>query len=188
MKVDVRVIGEAGWDAAALGVSLSHGMHRSPERWEGRKRRVLAGLAHKQGGHNKFLESIIVWLDVTAPRYWWQQADTYRLATKQSESTMHTLMRTPIKQSMFVEPIATETLWTLEHIRATKQFSRLKACLPEGFLQRRVWCLSYKTLQNMWYQRKAHRLPEWQDFFALVLAGVEHPEYIKPTSEGRDDG
>ena len=49
-------------------------------------------LHDKDEGHNKFLESIIIWAEVTAPRYWWQEADTYRLSTKQSESTMHTLI------------------------------------------------------------------------------------------------
>ncbi|MCK9240314.1 hypothetical protein [Desulfocurvus sp.] len=51
-------------------------------------------LAPLDKGHNKVLESMCVWLDVRMPRYWWQEFDTYRVGvTKQSESTMHILIR-----------------------------------------------------------------------------------------------
>lgn len=45
-------------------------------------------------GHNKFLESIEVWIDIDCPRMIWQEIDTYRVGvTKQSDSTMHTLLK-----------------------------------------------------------------------------------------------
>ena len=47
-------------------------------------------------------------------------------------------------------------------------------------MQKRVWCLSYKTLQNIIYQRRSHRLPEWQDFIFQVLEQVEHPDLLNP--------
>jgi hypothetical protein len=44
-------------------------------------------------GHDKFLEMIHVWLDITTCRSIWQQFDTYRVGvTKSSESTHHRLI------------------------------------------------------------------------------------------------
>lgn len=106
-RMDVDVIGEAGYYEAMFGMGLSFGLtsgmsfkefsdSTSIEDQEKRKRmsRVLEANAPKDGGHNKFLESIQLWLDISAPRYWWSEFDTYRVGTsKQSASTMHTLVK-----------------------------------------------------------------------------------------------
>lgn len=40
--------------------------------------------------HRKFMRMIIVTADITAPLYWWKEADTYKVATvRNSTSTMH---------------------------------------------------------------------------------------------------
>ena len=107
LQMDVDVIGEAGYYEAMFGMGLSFGLtsgmsfkefseSSSIEDQEKRKRmsRVLEANAPKDGGHNKFLESIQLWLDISAPRYWWSEFDTYRVGTsKQSASTMHTLVK-----------------------------------------------------------------------------------------------
>ena len=78
----VRILEEHGHDSALLGLSLSY--DQTPERMPA----VAERLRFRGDGHNKFLESILVWLDVTAPRYFWQQFDTYRVGvTKQRQST-----------------------------------------------------------------------------------------------------
>lgn len=42
--------------------------------------------------HRKFMRFIHVQMDVTAPLYWWKEADTYKIGKDQnSESTMHTI-------------------------------------------------------------------------------------------------
>jgi uncharacterized protein (DUF2267 family) len=168
--VKVIKLKEAGYREALLGLSLSYESEPS--------HRVAKRLSNKGGGHNKFLESIIVWLDVTAPRYWWQQADTYRLTSKQSGSTMHTMMRRPLTQDDFEDGVEDIVLNILNDFIATKQFDKVKAHLPESFLQRRVWRLDYKTLQNMIQQRRTHKLKEWQFFINSVLAQVEHEEFL----------
>lgn len=56
--MDVKKINEAGYEAALLG--LSHNKKRNPDKMS----QVAQRLADKDGGHNKFLESIFVWLDV----------------------------------------------------------------------------------------------------------------------------
>ena len=178
------VLNEAGYEQAVQGFSLSY--HSSIER----AIELLPVYAFKGDGENKFLESIMLWLGVQAPRFWWQEADTYRVGTsKQSESTMHTLCKRELTQEDFEMPLEKDALANLNKlIENYKQqtnptmknycFRILKNSLPEGFLQERIWLLSYKTLQNMYKQRVNHRLSQWQGFFAAVLRQIEHPEFI----------
>jgi len=140
---------------------------------------VAEKLRFKGDGHNKFLESIVVWLDIDAPRYFWQQFDTYRIGvTKQSESTMHTMTARALQQEDFEHPIPDAHLQHLNRLIAEKQWQTVKWDLPESFLQRRIVCLNYMILQRMIRQRKSHRLTEWQTFIDDVLRQVEHPELL----------
>jgi hypothetical protein len=180
--VRVKKLNEAGIGEAMHGMAMSHGLHKrnmsEDERW-GRKLTRANKLATMQGGHNKFLESMIMWLEVKAPRYWWQQADTYRISTKQSESTMHTILAQPLTQCDFAEPIPDSWLTDLNQAIVEKDLVRVKRWLPEGFLQARVWMMSYKTLQNIWLQRQAHKLTEeWGDFLNGTLNQLDHPSYV----------
>ena len=178
------ILKEAGYEEAALGFSLSYNSnyHRAME--------LMPVFAFKQGGENKFLESIVIWLDVTAPRFWWQEADTYRVGTsKQSESTMHTIAKRELTQEDFEYPIPQNILDELNykisahndlHNSPAKQayFLDIKNMLPEGFLQRRIWMMSYKGLQNIYNQRKSHRLAQWHDFFGDIFTQIEHKNFI----------
>jgi len=168
--MQVTVLDEYGYELALLGLSLSYKQdtERMPE--------VARRLALKSGGHNKFLESIVLWLDITAPRFWWQQFDTYRVGvTKQSESTMHTMTKRPLTQ----EEIPAETLAYLNQLIAEKDWKQVKWLLPESFLQRRIVCLNYMALQRMLRQRATHKLEEWRVFIDQVLGQVAHPEFLK---------
>ena len=52
--------------------------------------------------HRKFLRQIFVSVDITAPLYWWKEADTYKVGTcANSTSTMHKLASTPITLDCF---------------------------------------------------------------------------------------
>jgi hypothetical protein len=184
--MQVAKVAEAGYDPALRG--LAHNKKQEPQRME----IVARKLAPLDGGHNKFLESIIVWLDVRAPRYWWQEADTFRLSTKQSESTMHTLteellainIHDPASVDAFIacnfEPdsCSRQTLSWIYEAAQTRDILNIKRRLPEGFLQKRMWCMSYKTLRNIILQRRTHRLPHWQLFIAQTLAQVDHPDLL----------
>lgn len=138
----------------------------------------------KAGGeHRKFLRMIQVWADFNMPRYWWAEMDTYHFNTKNSESTMHTIMHTDFNSDCFVycpgdkrylKTIVSQ-LKHIQHMYAkadkeqdfeTKTFCirRAKALLPEGFLQLRTVNTNYEELRNIYYQRKNHLLKvEWQD-------------------------
>ena len=52
--------------------------------------------------HRKFLRQIFVSVDITAPLYWWKEADTYKIGTvANSTSTMHKLTSKPITLDCF---------------------------------------------------------------------------------------
>lgn len=174
-----KVINESGYEEALLGISLS--FNQDIEKMPA----VARNLAFKQGGHNKFLESMVVWIDLTAARYFWQQFDTYRVGTtKQSGSTMHTMMSTAFTEDMFEgEDTSLAMINMLNHMRANKEFLKLKQHLPESFLQRRIVCTNYKVLQNMVHQRMAHKLDEWREFLNEVIGQVEYPGFLWETSD-----
>jgi hypothetical protein len=176
----VNVLREAGYIESLLGISLSRDqpLDNMPK--------VAYTLSNKQGGHNKFLESIIIWIDVTAPRYWFQQMDTYRVGvSKMSGSTMYTIMKRELVQDDFESSISSVILDELNRLILAKDFEKVKNSLPEGFLQRRIICTNYKSFQNMYIQRIHHKLPQWQFFLNAVLSGINHPELIVRDYEKR---
>lgn len=174
----IRVLREAGYEEALLGLSLSYNQPTE------KMARVADRLYSHDDGHNKFLESIAVWLDIVAPRYWWQQFDTYRVGmTKQSQSTMHTLMKRLLVQEDFEQPIHPATLEHLNDLIAQRAFETVKLELPEGFLQRRIVCTNYKVLRHIVAQRKRHRLPEWVQFCEAIISQIELAAFIGPLDD-----
>lgn len=169
----VKVICHQGLGAALLGLGLNYGVTSHIEAGDsevyGRMLPVANKLAPTSHGHNKFLRQIYVAMDITAPRYWWAEYETYQVGTvEQSESTMHTILKRPIEQADFIEPIPEDYLEKLNVLVAEKNLLKLKAWLPEGFLQRRVVTLNYAVLREMRIQRQSHRLPEWKQFLEVV--------------------
>jgi hypothetical protein len=178
----VQVLQETGHDHAMLGLSLSFNANigRMPARAD-----ALAKL-DAASGESKFLEAVSVWLDVTAPRYWWQQFSTYRVGTSSSsESTMHTIMRWPLTEENFEGEIDDLILKLLNAMIERDQFDWVKKHLPESFLQRRIVTTNYKSLRHIYHQRKSHRLEEWTLFCNAVLEQIAHPHWI---TGGRRNG
>ena len=141
---------------------------------------VARRLAFLGDGHNKFLESVVVWLDIVAPRYFWQEFDTYRVGvTRQSESTMHTIAKRPLEPGDFAHPVPAAHLAHLNRLIAEGRWEETKWDLPESFLQRRIVSANYMALQRIVRQRARHRLPEWHEFIDQLVRSVEHPEYVK---------
>ena len=169
----VTILREAGYEEALLGLSLSYGqpVEEMPQ--------VASILYRKDDSESKFLRQICIWLDITAPRYWWQQMDTYHVGkTQQSESTMHTLTKRKLAQSDFSQPISHEILGIVNLWIERGDWERAKLNLPEGFLQRRVLCVSYQTIRRIIKQRHSHKLWEWQVFTNAILDQIEHKEFL----------
>lgn len=187
--MQVTKLKEEGVTEALLGMALSYypGDQNLALWWtDERKDKALkrAGLlAHKQGGHSKFLESIQVWILVHACRSFWQEFDTYRVGvTKQSASTMHTLTKRYADVSDFEAGTDAAVISAFNHVLENNpgDITAIKNNLPEGFLQFRVVCTNYKALQNICYQRKGHRLKYWKTFIDALETQLDYPEWVLP--------
>ncbi len=149
--------------------------------------------------HAKFLRQIVVWVDITAPRFWWSEFDTYKIGTTaNSQSTMHRLMKDGIKEEDFCfifgeDEIANKAMRnyikeindlinlynSLEPGDIKEQyFEKIKAMLPEGYMQTRTISLNYEVLRNMYRQRKNHRLSEWNTDFVNWIHTLPYSEFI----------
>ena len=131
--------------------------------------------------HCKHLRMIFVWADITAPRYWWNEYDTYRAGVeKVSCSTMHKLMARPLTEDDFehdsvnndflnyvIESLNTSMeAWRFEHDPETKKeiWRSIIQALPQSYLQKRTVCMSYAAIRNIVKQREGHKLIEWKQF------------------------
>ena len=106
--------------------------------------RLMSVLVKRGDEHAKVVRGIMVYAEINAPRYWWQEMDTYRIGTDRlsSESTMHIQGRGMNEDDLV----------------------KMKSELTEGTMQKRVQVFSYKCLRRIYYQRKGHRLPHWREF------------------------
>jgi hypothetical protein len=210
LRMTVNILGEHGKEYAYYGMSLSYGLvdnyndfrsklvvddiKTGKTLWD-RLIGVSDRLFNRDNGENKFLESMAVWIEIDAPRYWWQEFDTYRVGmSKQSESTMHTISKRLLTQDDFVEDVDQESLDVvnryivkfqnaLNPIAKYVYFRKIKINLPEGFLQRRVVTTNYKTLRHIVDQRNKHRLIEWHLFIHEICGQIELKKYILPESK-----
>lgn len=74
--------------------SDSHLAFFGEEYWLGPNDHELAlKLAHGGSVHAKYRRMIVVYMDMTAPLYWWKEMDTYKVGTvANSGSTMHKIL------------------------------------------------------------------------------------------------
>ena len=172
--MEIEILSENGFDQAMYGLSLSYNsdLSRMPAR-----ARVLSDM---DDGHNKFLESMQIWVRIKAPRYFWSEFDTYRVGvSKQSESTMHTLNRRELTQSDFEYTLPEGILSSFNTLlKNSAPLEVLKNALPEGFLQERVVNLNYKVVRHIIKQRSKHKLPQWLQFCRYMLKNLKYAEYL----------
>ena len=135
--------------------------------------------------HRKFMRMITVYLDITAPLYWWKEFDTYKVATvANSCSTMHKIA----EKEFTLDDFSTEHLYPevreafentiikfLNEARKTYNFLsdtpskkdawwQMIQLLPSSYNQKRTVMLNYEVLANIYPMRKNHKLNEWRDF------------------------
>ena len=109
---------------------------------------LMQTLVKRGDEHAKVVRGINVWAKITAPVYFWAEAETYRAGHERlaSESTMH----------IDVRGLSGEEL------------QRAKAAIPMGKELTKVDMFSYQTLRRIVAQRHDHRLPEWHQFIDWI--------------------
>jgi len=135
-------------------------------------------------GHDCFLKGIIVQADITAPQYWWLQFERYHFwDTISSMSTMHRIDHMDISKqcNQWVDERVIEVL--KEKVEAYNE--AVKACLPkevrqlafqevisnvpEGLMLTKGIYTNYLQLKTIYFQRKGHKLKEWEIFNDWVI-------------------
>ena len=140
--------------------------------------------------HRKFMRMITVYVDITAPLYWWKEFDTYKVGTvANSCSTMHKIHTKEFTLDDFSYEHLTHTdafhmdanedaLNALQVVINALNYNRKKyletkdktywwqmiQLLPSSYNQKRTVMLNYEVLANMYHQRKNHKLDEWRTF------------------------
>ena len=137
--------------------------------------------------HRKFMRMIVVYLDITAPLYWWKEFDTYKVGTvRMSCSTMHKLHCRDLTVDDFShEQLLDESLVVLEEyvIKYINNYRRafvdtskkeywwqMIQLLPSSFNQLATIDINYQTLRNIYHARKNHKLAEWHAFVVWILS------------------
>lgn len=134
--------------------------------------------------HRKFMRMIVVYVDVTAPRYWWAEADTYKVGTvANSCSTMHKIHTKELtpddfshefffgEEELVLERILYQLNYCREKFNATGNKNwwwKIIQLLPQSYNQRRTLMLNYEVLANIYRARRNHKLTEWREFCRWV--------------------
>lgn len=132
------------------------------------KRGVKLGNTKGGSGHDCFLKGIIVQMDITAPQYWWQQAQRYHwFEIISSQSKMHKILE------MDLNECRGDASWqSIEDIKRRVRlyndgigsFESILDNIPMGLEYTAGISTNYLQLKSMYYQRKTHRLSQWKVF------------------------
>ncbi len=141
--------------------------------------------------HRKFMRMITVYLDITAPLYWWKEFDTYKIGTvANSCSTMHKIhskkftiddfscehlfdsygdpsmnlnyaYKYPKAVMQDLIDILNNYRFWYNETKDKKYWWQMIQLLPTSYNQKRTVMLNYEVLANIYKSRKNHRLDEW---------------------------
>lgn len=147
---------------------------------------LMTRLRNSGTDHRKFMRMITVYLDITAPLYWWKEFDTYKVGTvANSCSTMHKIA----EKEFTLEDFSHEHLFNASDVdiysmnalnmtidalnAARKKYLEIKVkdywwqmiqLLPSSYNQKRTVILNYEVLANIYKSRRNHKLDEWHTF------------------------
>jgi hypothetical protein len=150
--------------------------------------------------HAKYRRMITVYLDITAPLYWWKEFDTYKVGTvANSCSTMHKIhakeftledfshehligfWETPLRET--IEMLnKTRDLYLESNKKDKELWYRMIQLLPSSYNQKRTVMLNYEVLVGIYRWRKDHKLDEWREFCRWIKQ-LPYSEIITGDSE-----
>lgn len=165
--------------------------------------KLMMNLRNAGTDHRKYLRMIVVYVDITAPLYWWKEFDTYKVGTvANSCSTMHKIaakeftlydFSTEHLQTDVIEHPLKDTINCLNFFRGlylqTKDKNdwwQMIQLLPSSYNQKRTVMLNYEVLANIYKSRRNHKLDEWAEHKPKKIdittsKDIEHGDYPKYT-------
>lgn len=139
--------------------------------------KLMTTLRNAGTDHRKFMRMITVYLDITAPLYWWKEFDTYKVGTvANSCSTMHKIAAKEFTLEDFShEHLGYQSIRVLKDtIKVMNDFReefikdhekvnwwQMIQLLPSSYNQKRTVMLNYEVLANIYKSRRNHKLDEW---------------------------
>lgn len=146
--------------------------------------RLMMNLANGGPAHAKYRRMIVVYMDITAPLYWWKEFDTYKVGTvANSCSTMHKIADKEFTLDDFsCEHLMEGARETLSHVVDRLNYWRklysetndksdwwqMIQLLPSSYNQKRTVMLNYEVLSRLYFDRKYHKLDEWRKFCEII--------------------
>lgn len=168
---------------------------------------LMMKLAKAGPVHGKFRRMITVYVDITAPLYWWKEFDTYKVGTvANSCSTMHKIHEKEFEMADFsYEYLDDMSLDALERVINMLNYNRrcyndirekdsttakhfwwqMIQLLPSSYNQKRTVQLNYEVLANIYKYRKNHKLDEWIEFCSWI-EGLPYSEIITIKTESEE--
>ena len=147
-------------------------------------RRLFKAGADGNFAHRKFLRQIFVCMDITAPLYFWKEADQFKVGTvTNSCSTMHTVHKKEFKLDDFsIEHMTQGNVEGFKLILNCLNTARenyletndklwwwqIIQTLPTSFNQKRTITMNYENVFNILRQRQGHKLSEWRELCEIL--------------------
>ena len=175
-----------GWEAAIRGMrnpknswdQIDSDFRTEEIRLGEKDLRLARMLANAGNDHGKFLRMITVYVDLTAPLYWWKEFDTYKVGTvADSCSTMHKIHAKEFTIEDFsCEHLNEDSKKVLHAVIGAlnahrdafnqghnkEEWWQMIQLLPSSYDQRRTVMMNYAVLRNMYHSRRNHKLDEWR--------------------------
>lgn len=141
---------------------------------------LMMKLAKAGPVHGKYRRMIEVYVDITAPMFWWSEFDTYKVGTvRNSCSKMHKIHVKPFDINDFTHEGCCEVDYAYDALLAVidacerlrqdfnetqdkKYWRALIELLPESYNMRATVMLPYEVLAGIYEYRNDHKLDEWR--------------------------
>lgn len=135
-------------------------------------------------GHANYLKGIIIQTDITAPQYWWQQAQRYgHFDIVSSQSKMHKIIHMDLDTqcNKWVTQISINQLKLLIDMynedQTNENFQIVLSNCPMGLMLTARVTTNYLQLKTIYSQRSTHRTEEWKMFCTWVHS-LPHSNFI----------
>lgn len=94
--------------------------------------------------HAKHMRGIMVWADIEAPDWFWDELCTYEKG----------VVKLPSSSCMHIE---------FKDLQG-EELEKARDEQPRGVRYKRIYVISYQALRHIYHARKKHRLPSWRTF------------------------
>lgn len=177
-------------------------------------KKLMMNLRYDRADYHEFTQMITVYLDITAPSYWWKQFDACRIC---AVANPYSMMYQIIGKGFTLEDFSREHLniqakdkleniidtlngyrdiyvnwrWQDECIQRAFDYDKKQVWwmlihfLPSSYNSKRTIMISYESLANIYKSGHNHKLDEWREFYKWVES-LPYSELI--TREEKENG